>query len=115
MSEFGDILVLGLGRSGRAAARVAAGLVAEGRARSVTAIDAAETPALSDTAAELSALGVGVSLGSSDVVGSYDVCIASPGIPPHAPLMVSARSAAGRESSPRSSSRGCCRRTRGSP
>ena len=94
MRDFGDVLVLGLGRSGAAAARVAAGLVSSGRVRSVTAYDAAETPELQMVATELRALGVKVSLGAAAVAGRYDTCVASPGIPPHAALMVSANAAA---------------------
>jgi UDP-N-acetylmuramoylalanine--D-glutamate ligase len=92
----GDIVVLGLGRSGRAAASVAAKLVAEGRARSVKAIDAADTPALRETAEELRAMGVPVRLGATEVEGHFDMCVASPGIPPHAALMISAAAAADR-------------------
>ncbi len=96
MRSFGDILVLGLGRSGSAAAHAAAGLIASGRARSVTAADAAESPALQRTADELRAVGVEVGLGVDRVEGRFDTCVASPGIPPHAPLMVSATRAADR-------------------
>jgi UDP-N-acetylmuramoylalanine--D-glutamate ligase len=94
VNAFGDMLILGLGRSGSAAARVAAGLVSSGRVRSVTVFDAAETPALALVAAELRDLGVRVTLGASEVDGQYNTCVASPGIPPHAPLMVSAKAAA---------------------
>ncbi len=94
MTGWGDILVLGLGRSGSAAARAALGLVAEGRARSVTAVDAAENPVLAATAEQLMSLGARVALGSPEVHGHFDVCVASPGIAPHAPLMVSAYAAA---------------------
>jgi UDP-N-acetylmuramoylalanine--D-glutamate ligase len=93
MSAWGDILVLGLGRSGSAAGRVAAQMVADGRASSATAVDAADTPALGLAADELRALGVLVTLGATQIEGHFDLCIASPGIPPHAPLMRSASSA----------------------
>ena len=94
MNEFGDILVLGLGPQ-RQCGCAGCGAVwsPSGRARSVTAFDAAETPALSVSRRRTPALGVQVSLGASEVDGRFDICIASPGIPPHAPLMVSARSA----------------------
>ena len=90
MRSYGDILVLGLGRSGVATARYAARLVASGRATSVTAYDAASTPQTEQRAEELRALGVRVELGSDQVAGDYSLCVASPGIPPHAALMQSA-------------------------
>ncbi|MEI7814281.1 MAG: UDP-N-acetylmuramoyl-L-alanine--D-glutamate ligase [Coriobacteriia bacterium] len=96
MIALGDILVLGLGRSGSAAARAAAQLVADGRAHSVTAADAAQTPGLTLVADELRALGVEVSLGATTVDGRYDTCVTSPGIPPHAALMKAATAAADR-------------------
>jgi UDP-N-acetylmuramoylalanine--D-glutamate ligase len=96
VTALGDILVLGLGRSGAAAARVAVRLVAEGSARSVTALDSAETPVLVSIADELRSLGVRVTLGAAAVDGHFDVCIASPGIPPHAALLRSANAAADR-------------------
>ena len=88
--DFGDILILGLGRSGVAAARYAATLVTRGRARSVTLLDGATSPQVEAVAEELRVLGVIVELGVSEVQGSFDVCVASPGIPPHAALMRSA-------------------------
>ncbi len=91
MTNYGDVLILGLGRSGIATARYATGLVARGAATSVTAYDAAKTPQTERHAEELRALGVRVELGSDQVAGVYSVCVASPGIPPHAPLMRSAR------------------------
>jgi UDP-N-acetylmuramoylalanine--D-glutamate ligase len=93
MSVWGDMLVLGLGRSGSAAGRVAAQMVADGRASSATVVDAADTPALALAAEELRTLGVQVMLGANQVEGHFDLCIASPGIPPHAPLMMSASAA----------------------
>lgn len=91
MTPKGDILVLGLGKSGAAVAEYAARLVLAGAVDSVTALDAGEGDALADTAARLRGLGVGVVLGASEVAGHYDLCVASPGIAPHAPLMRSAR------------------------
>jgi D-arabinose 5-phosphate isomerase GutQ len=58
MSNSGDILVLGLGRSGRAVARYAASLVSRGEARSVTAVDQGDTTELHAVAAELAESGV---------------------------------------------------------
>jgi len=89
VTVLGDILVLGLGSSGRAAARYCADLVGT-EVDSLTVADSADTPALRALAEELSARGAVVALGTDSVWGRYDTCIASPGIPPHAPLMASA-------------------------
>ena len=96
MTTLGDALVLGLGRSGRAVATYLAGLVQSGEVSSVTAYDAADNDTVRSWAEELEGLGVKVVLGTSDVAGRFDVCVASPGIPPHAPLMESARAACSR-------------------
>ena len=93
MTTLGNTLVLGLGQSGRAVAAYIAGLAASGEAGSVTLYDAADTEALRVLAHPLEELGVQVVLGASDVSGRYDLCVASPGIPPHAPIMKSARAA----------------------
>ncbi len=84
-------MVLGLGRSGVATARYAAELLESGRATSVTAYDAAQTPLTEGRSEELRAIGVNVVLGSETVVGAYALCVASPGIPPHSALMKSAQ------------------------
>jgi UDP-N-acetylmuramoylalanine--D-glutamate ligase len=91
VSGLGDVLVLGLGRSGEAVARYVARLVAAGEASSVALCDAAETPDLVVRALELAALDVDVTLGTSEIEGRFDLCVASPGIPPHAEIMRSAR------------------------
>ena len=88
-----SILVLGLGVSGQATARYCTGLLATGEITSVTALDAADNATLRHVAEELSALGVEVELGASEVSGHYDVCVVSPGIPPHADLMIAAHAA----------------------
>lgn len=90
MTDFGHMLVLGLGRSGEAAARYGAGLLASGRVQSVTVCDAGDTPRMQALARELSDLDVAVRLGRDSVEGDFDYCVASPGIPPDAPLMRSA-------------------------
>lgn len=90
MTNLGDILILGLGSSGRAAARYCAELIGT-EASSVTAVDTADTEAIRAEAAGLAEIGVSVSLGVEAVEGRWSLCIASPGIPPHAPLMASAR------------------------
>jgi len=96
MMTMGDILVLGLGRSGRAAVSVALRLVAESTARSVMAVDGAETDELARVADELRAAGVRVTLGATRVDGHFDVCVTSPGIPPEDELMKSAVAACDR-------------------
>jgi len=92
MTDYGDILVLGLGRSGVAAAGYSCDLVTRGRARSVTVLDGASSQHTESAAEDLRALGATVELGVNHVEGAFDICIASPGIPPHAPIMVSALS-----------------------
>lgn len=93
MAHLGDVLIVGLGRSGQDAARYCAALVAAGEVASVTAVDSADTETLRALAEGLGALGVTVLLGVPEVAGAWDLAIASPGIPPHAPLMRSARAA----------------------
>jgi UDP-N-acetylmuramoylalanine--D-glutamate ligase len=91
MTKLGDILVVGLGASGMESARYAAALVRSGEAASVAAVDSGDSAVLRDRARELASLGVNVRLGSEVVEGKYDLAIASPGIPPAAPLFGSAR------------------------
>ena len=91
MERLGDVCILGLGASGDAAARYCAGLLGTG-CDSVTVFDGSDSQRVSERAAALEALGVRVLLGTQAVAGRYDLCIASPGIAPHWPLMASARS-----------------------
>ncbi len=88
----GDVLILGLGKSGEAAARYCAGLPAEEIA-TVTIVDSDDSAVLQQKAESLASSGAIVLLGCSSVGGHFDVCVASPGVPPHAPLMLSARAA----------------------
>ncbi len=83
--------MLGLGASGRAAAAYAA--ARPEKFGPVVAIDAADTPALRAVAELLGEAGVEVRLGSSEVAGRFDVCVASPGIPPRSELARAARAA----------------------
>ncbi|MBP7830498.1 MAG: UDP-N-acetylmuramoyl-L-alanine--D-glutamate ligase [Kiritimatiellae bacterium] len=74
-------LVLGLGESGEAAARL---LRAEGVA--VTVADGAETPALREKVARLAEEGVPVLVGAKELpAGPFDVAVISPGIPASSP------------------------------
>ena len=78
----GEAAVIGLGRSGRAAATV---LAARGRA--VYASDAGSGEALEKVAKELRKAGVAVDLGGHDLarIARAALAVASPGIPPTAP------------------------------
>ncbi len=95
MGALGDILVLGLGASGEAAAAYCAGLLGT-EVDSVTAVDSGPTARVATRAERLAALGVRVHTGTNAIAGHYDLAIASPGIPPTAPLMVAARGACDR-------------------
>ena len=86
----GEIAVVGLARSGRAAARLLA------RAGSdVYASDAATSPELDEVAAELRADDVDVQLDGHDLtrIARASLVVASPGVPPDAPPFVAARNA----------------------
>ncbi|HSK47792.1 MAG TPA: UDP-N-acetylmuramoyl-L-alanine--D-glutamate ligase [Coriobacteriia bacterium] len=95
MGEGLNILVLGLGSSGVAVAHYCAERIGVDFS-SVTALDTADSDRLREVAQDLETLGVTVRLGVNTVAGSYDLCVASPGIPPHAPLMRAAFSASSR-------------------
>lgn len=86
----GEIAVIGLARSGRAAAR----LMARGGLE-VYASDSARSPELETTAAELRSEQVAVDVGGHDLerIGRASLVVASPGIPPDAPPFVAARKA----------------------
>ena len=78
--------MIGLGDSGAAAARL---LASEGA--SVTVVDAADTPDLRKRAEELAASGVRVAIACRELPqGPYDLVVASPGVPPAAPLLAQA-------------------------
>ena len=90
----GDVLVLGLGRSGRAAACYLAGLAAAGAPLSVTVVDEAPEESTGTAAEEMRSLGVTVVTGTHDVSGRFDLVVASPGISPDSRLMAAARASA---------------------
>jgi UDP-N-acetylmuramoylalanine--D-glutamate ligase len=83
-------LVVGLGSSGEAAARALVGL----GTRTVL-IDSSEAPTHAGAAEGLRAAGVEVRLGVAvpEDLGSYDLIIASPGVPNRAPVLNEARAA----------------------
>jgi UDP-N-acetylmuramoylalanine--D-glutamate ligase len=86
----GEIAVVGLARSGRAAARL---LVRAGSP--VYASDFGTSPELEATAAELRQDGVDVQLGGHDLarIAKASLVVASPGVPPTAPPFRAAREA----------------------
>ena len=75
----GNTLVLGLGRTGESAARYLASLGPD-RVASVTLYGGATSEEGERTRA-LEGAGVSVTCGTEDVTGSYDLAVASPGIP----------------------------------
>ena len=86
----GEVAVIGLMRSGRAAAEL---LLRHGAA--VYASDAGDAPAVRENAAVLEALGCRVEVGRHDLgrIGRCRAVIASPGVPPDAPVLAAARAA----------------------
>jgi UDP-N-acetylmuramoylalanine--D-glutamate ligase len=84
----GEAAVVGLAKSGRAAAKL---LAREGI--QVYASDTGSSPALEQAAAELRAVDVDVQLGDHDLarIGQAAVVVASPGVPPEAPPLAAAR------------------------
>jgi UDP-N-acetylmuramoylalanine--D-glutamate ligase len=85
------VLVLGLGRSGVAAARYLAHERDAGADVMIAALDEGSGPDLEALAASLRSEGIPVSLGAASVPGNWDLVVASPGIPPSSPLMRSAK------------------------
>ncbi|WP_249009369.1 UDP-N-acetylmuramoyl-L-alanine--D-glutamate ligase [Conexibacter sp. DBS9H8] len=84
----GPFLVVGLARSGEAAAR----LLAE-RGETVIGADAAGSDRLSEVAERLSAIGVEVQLHAADLalLARAETLVKSPGVPAEAPLVTGAR------------------------
>ena len=87
--SLGNVLVLGLGKTGEALCRHLAAHLGAG-VESVTLYGGA-TQQASELTRELEALGVRCHLGTEDVEGSFDLCVASPGIPEASAFAVSAR------------------------
>jgi UDP-N-acetylmuramoylalanine--D-glutamate ligase len=86
----GEAAVLGLGRSGRAAA-----LLLAKQGRPVYASDAGRTPAVDEAAAALAASGIDAQAGGHDLdrIARAAVVVVSPGIPPEAAPLAAARAA----------------------
>lgn len=91
-----SIAVLGLGRSGTEVCRYLAARVGAEETGRVVAYDAGTGDALARAAAELEGIGVRVALGAEELDGTFDLVVASPGIPPSSGLMRSARECAAR-------------------
>jgi UDP-N-acetylmuramoylalanine--D-glutamate ligase len=86
----GEVAILGLGRSGTAAAKL---LLADGKRVYVS--DAGSTPGLQDAARQLRDLGAAVDVGAHDLprIARAAKVVVSPGIDPSAPPIVAAREA----------------------
>lgn len=91
-APLGDVCVLGLGKTGEAVASYLAAQLG-GRVKSVTLYGGLKS-AVSDATRALEDAGVRVVLGTENVEGRYDLVVASPGIPEHAPFVESARACA---------------------
>ena len=104
-----EISVVGLGKSGRAAAEA---LTLAGY--KVYASDAAGNAATEKAAAELRVMGVAVDVGSHDLerIARSAMLVVSPGVPPSAPPLVRAREAGVRQLSEITLGRGFLGRTR---
>lgn len=84
-THLGDVCVLGLGKTGEAVAGYLADRLGD-RVDSVTLYGGARS--VDGPASQaLAARGVRVVLGTEDVEGRYDLCVASPGIPEHASFL----------------------------
>jgi len=92
----GDIAVLGTGVTGVAVSQYVLDAISAGAEATLTVYDERDGEQQQAIATELRRLGVTVNLGATEVSLSHDVVIASPGIPPSAPLVQSARARAHR-------------------
>lgn len=91
-SRLGRVLVLGLGKSGKAATAYACGLIG-GRVESVTVAAGDPAPDALAFASDAEARGACVLFDHRTISGSYDLCIASPGIPQFSDFYRSAQAA----------------------
>lgn len=78
-SYLGDVLVLGMGATGRALVQYLAPFIG-GRVASLTLYGGADSEP-DERSGELAALGARVVLGTDQVIGHFDLAITSPGIP----------------------------------
>lgn len=91
-APLGDVLVLGIGKTGRVVAEYLLGLGS--RVSSVTVYGGGRSHACEASQA-LEAAGAKVVLGSEDVQGSFDLCVASPGISEFSDFFLAAKAHAG--------------------
>lgn len=77
---YGDTLVLGLGKTGGAAAQYFLSLRESGRVTSVTVYTGKNAKPEDAQVLELEAAGAHVVCGTEDIEGAYGTCVASPGI-----------------------------------
>lgn len=84
----GDVAVIGLAKSGRAAA-----LLLARHGHRVYASDAGTSPAVQEAASALRGAGVSVDVGTHDLarIGKAALVVVSPGVPPTAPPLLAAR------------------------
>lgn len=99
-SDLGDVLVLGLGRSGGSAARWCASHLGGGKGdgfsvSSLTVYAGPSNDASLEAGAGLEAMGANVVFDSEQVEGSYDLAIKSPGISVHSDFSRNAERASG--------------------
>lgn len=87
----GDVLVLGLGKSGKAASTFFTKQLGS-RVASLTVYAGASSTQAQDFAKSLSSQGAVVLFDTEEVTGSYDLCVASPGISENSAFYQSAAS-----------------------
>lgn len=92
--KLGSTLVLGLGKTGRDVALYLRGLEGAGRVSSVTLYGGASSTE-GEASRALEEAGVRVVLGTDQVEGTFDLAVASPGIPEASDFFQSARAHAG--------------------
>lgn len=90
--ELGRVLVLGLGKSGRSAAQYCSKFLSSGRVSELAVHLGDASVPNQDNVAWVEGLGA-TALYGPEVPGAYDLCIASPGIPPHAAIFRAAKEA----------------------
>lgn len=91
LPEHYSMLVLGLGRTALAVAGWAASHMGEGGPVDAVRVYGGASSAPSDETRALEARGVSFTFGTDEVEGSYDVCVASPGISEFSDFFASAR------------------------
>lgn len=95
--DLGDVLIIGLGKTGRIAAQYCVGLLGR-RVKSITVWAGGKKSDFQDESdrsliERFEQSGVRIVYGSHEVTGSFDLCIASPGIPEPSDFYQSAKAA----------------------